>query len=303
MAFTKNDTVVLRGLRGEFFRKRIAMDNPIIDLIAMRVKSNNRSEDYGWLGDVPQLRSWKGGRKITVLTDAVYNLLNEDFEATLAFDRNDFRDDQTGQFAVRVRQLAERAANHPVALMITNIINGTSATLGLGYDGVSIYNNAHPARGDQTAAQDNLLAGTGTTTTALRTDLNAAITALRRVVDETGTEPFSDDFDSLLVFAPPELELNWREVLFAAIISQTTNVMANRADLWISARLTDVNDWYLMNVGSEVKPFIFQEREPLKAESVVDGEGPFMTRKILFGVSARYAAGMGFWQLTNKTVN
>lgn len=292
-------TVALeKGLRATFFRRRIAMDNPITDLIATRVRSNGADESYAFMGDVPQMRQWTSeGRKITRLSDVKMTVTNVDYEATIEVNRNTLNDDQVGALPARIRDLAVRGANHPVKLLADTLVNGTTNT---GYDAVAFFHDAHPARGEQTSSQDNLLAGTGTTSAQLKTDLGSAIAAMRKFVDEA-KEPFVESVDDLLVVAPPDIEVAWREALFAAIISQTTNVLVGRADLWITSRLTDANDWYLLNIGNEIKPLLFQEREDLTFES--DDSNNFMSKKLYYGISARYAASYLLWQYAIKMVN
>lgn len=299
-------TVALeKGLRATFFRRRIAMDNPIIDLIATRVRSNGASESYAFMGDVPQMRVWTSeGRKITRLSDVRMTVTNVDYEATIEVDRNTLLDDQVGALPARIRDLAVRGANHPVGLLVAALVSGTTDT---GYDGVAFFHDAHPIRGETTSGlgvaattQDNLLGGTGTSAAQIQTDLSTAIAAMRNFKDEA-VEPFTDSVDDLLVVAPPALEANFRTALFASIISQTTNVHVGRADLWITSRLADTDDWYLLNIGNEIKPLLFQERADLSFES--DDSNDFMNKLLLYGISARYAASYLLWQYAVKTVN
>ena len=54
---------------------------------------------YGWLGKFPSLRKWVGDRVIESMKTHGYQIVNEDFEATVAVDRNDIADDELGIYA------------------------------------------------------------------------------------------------------------------------------------------------------------------------------------------------------------
>lgn len=60
--------------------------------------------------------------------------------------------------------------------------------------------------------------------------------------------------------------------------------------------------WYLLDLNSVLRPFIFQEREKI---SLVGKEDPstsdhvFMKNQYLYGADAYWAAGYGFWQMAH----
>lgn len=59
------------------------------------------------------------------------------------------------------------------------------------------------------------------------------------------------------------------------------------------------NLWALMDTNWPIKPLIFQEREKYKMVSLTreTDENVFMRNELLYGVTARVAAGYGFWQM------
>jgi len=57
--------------------------------------------------------------------------------------------------------------------------------------------------------------------------------------------------------------------------------------------------WFLLNLGSPIKPFIFQRRKPpqfIALDNVKD-ENVFMKKKFLYGVDDRKNVGVGLWRL------
>lgn len=62
--------------------------------------------------------------------------------------------------------------------------------------------------------------------------------------------------------------------------------------------------WYLLDVASQMKPFIFQERTKPEfdlMESAKDAEAVFMRDQYLYGIRYRCNAGYGFWQKAYKS--
>ena len=57
--------------------------------------------------------------------------------------------------------------------------------------------------------------------------------------------------------------------------------------------------WFLLDTSREIKPLIWQEREPYTLESVVSStdNSVFTNNEFRFGVRARANAGYGLWQL------
>ncbi|WP_378080472.1 Mu-like prophage major head subunit gpT family protein [Aeromonas bestiarum] len=67
--------------------------------IATVIKSTTKSNTYGWLGKFPSLRKWVGDRVLESMKAHGYQIVNEDFEATVGVDRNDIEDDELGIYA------------------------------------------------------------------------------------------------------------------------------------------------------------------------------------------------------------
>lgn len=61
--------------------------------------------------------------------------------------------------------------------------------------------------------------------------------------------------------------------------------------------------WYLLDVRRQIKPFIFQSRQPVKLNRLDQDQDQnvFMRKEYLFGVDARYEAAYGMWQLAYKS--
>ena len=288
-----------KGLK-TLFLQNFSAESTLADRLCFVESSASDKEKYEWLGQAPQMAELVGERKITPLSSTGYELENTTYESTVSISRNHLEDNQTGSIRRRIQQMAQTASAHVNKLVINALINGTTNT---GYDGAAFFANSHTARGDS-GAQDNLLAGSATTTAGLATDLAAAKASMLNFLDEAG-EPFHGDGNlALTVVAPPALEKNFREVLGAGVISQTDNMQSGMADLVISPRLTDADDWYVLRTDNLARGLIFQQRSPIEFSALESNtESSFLKEVYMYGVRARYGVGYAFWQSAIKTVN
>lgn len=308
MAYMESAVLNEKGLRAEFIQA--FMDAPsIMPELATVVQSSSDSEKYAWLGESPTMSEFLDERQIKDLSETSYSIPNKTWEATIGVSRSDLEDDQVGGIRLRIDDLAQRARQHVDCLLFETIENGTSATLGLGYDGVSFFNDAHPDRGTAgVGTQDNLLAGTGTGTSALKTDLQVAIQTLHTFKDEQN-KPFHPMIrpEDLVVVVPPGLKFAMMEAVNAALISNTSNILVGAVrDVIVSPYLTDADDWYLFKsgAGQALKPMIFQDRMGVEFRALEgESDNGFLREKYLYGVRARYAIGFGQWQNAVKTTN
>ncbi|NJO18053.1 MAG: hypothetical protein HC877_20685 [Thioploca sp.] len=302
MALTFSPDIIRGAMNALFFQKVIQSAPNIVPVCCNIINTNQGYVEFPHLGDVPQLKEWAGPRKITSLGHAKLTVRVLPYEATVAFDRDHFDDDQMGAINMKLSQFAARAANHPVKLFIETLIAATTTP---SYDGVAFFSNSHPIRGEQTAVTDNLLAGAGTTVANIVSDLDEAKVYFRRVRDEAN-EPFTHEVSKMLIIAPPELEQAMLEALFAPInAAGATNMYQGAADLWISGYLTDVNDWYVLNLSeSQIKPFVFLNRQPLQvAISGLDRSEWTTNKQVNFGVDYRAGCAPTLFQLAAKIVN
>ena len=302
MSLTYSPTSLEKGLKTVFVNS-FEGQTSYADQICYVESSASDKEKYEWLGQAPQMTELKGQRIVTPLTDTGYELENKIYTSTIEIQRKHLDDNQTGSVKRRIAQMAVEASGHVNKLVIDTLVNGTSATLGLCYDGSAFFGNSHPVRADEGAVQDNLAAGTGTSTSACAVDFGIAKGTLLSFKSESGSPFHGDGGGTFAVVAPPQMEKAWNEVLGAGMISNTTNMQSGMAQLIISPRLSDVDDWYLLRTD-HLRGLIFQERDALEFAALESNtESAFMRESYHYGCRARYASGYGFWQSAVKTVN
>ncbi|WP_323939585.1 Mu-like prophage major head subunit gpT family protein [Aeromonas caviae] len=109
--------------------------------ISTVIKSTTKSNTYGWLGKFPSLRKWVGDRVIESMKTHVYQIVNEDFEATVAVDRNDIEDDELGIYAPLFQEMGLAAGVHPDELCFGLLGAGFTTPC---YDAQYFFDTDHP---------------------------------------------------------------------------------------------------------------------------------------------------------------
>lgn len=113
---------------------------PSLDQVAMRVPSSTKTENYGWMKDLPGMREWVGQRVIHNLESAAAQLTNKNYEHTIGVDRNDIEDDRLGIYSPMFSMQGEIVAAHPDSLVWGLLPTGFSVK---GFDGQYYFDTDH----------------------------------------------------------------------------------------------------------------------------------------------------------------
>ena len=289
----------LAGARSEFFKIFDAGNATAhYNTWATRMASNKDLERHRWIGSVPTMREWGTGRKARGLASESYDVENLKYELSLEISRDEVSDDQTGQIMLRVKELAQRAAEHKDLLLAALLANGDSAGY-LAYDGKVFFATDHES--GQSGVQSNKLTPAAVSADAPTVDefkaaMKSALTALLSLKDDYA-EPMNLTASGLVAVVPPSMYITAVEALSATVIDATTNVLSGAAKIVPFARLTDASKWFLLKTDRVVRPFLFQDREPIEFNSLErDSEAGFLREVHLFGVRARYKMTFAAWQ-------
>ncbi len=293
------DTGLLtRGLRSEFF-ERFEKTTTYFQELATRVPSTSDAETYRWLGTVPRMREWGSGRLARGLRSERYSVENLKYESTIEVDRDEISDDQTGQIRVRIGELATRAATHKDYLLAQLLINGGSSGFE-SYDGVPFFSTNHVSGSSGT--QDNALTHAAEATdnqpssAEFRESLKRAISAILAFKDDQG-DPLAMSASGLMCVVPPTMLFTALEAVSTTLVASGSNVLEGAARVVAMPWLTDVTTYYLAKTDGVLRPFIFQDREPVEFGALAENsEEGFKREKLLFGVRARYRMAYGYWQ-------
>lgn len=303
-----------RAIIGEFFHRLSQITGASwIDSVSMYFESDQASETYKWLGQVPQMREWIGGRQAKGLRENGITIPNIKYESTLEVLVDEIRRDKTAQVMLRVSEQARRAVSHWNKLLSALIAAGTS---GLCYDGQYFFDDDH-AEGDS-GTQKNLL--TATEVTALNVSTAAAPTAAEMVnailgviaymmayKDDQG-EPMNEDAREFVVMVGTPA--TWSALMGAlgssVVVSggaAVTNVLSTLDGFRIrgeyNPRLSALTtQMVIFRTDSDVKPLIRQEEQPIHMSAVAEGsELEFNEDKHHYGIKAIRNVGYGYWQM------
>ena len=299
-----------RAIIGEFY-SRLEQDlgQSWVPLVSNYFESDQESETYRWLGQVPSLRKWHGQRLIRGLRDFGITITNEKYESTLEVFREEIRRDKTGQIEVRIAEQAERANSHYAKLLTTQIEDGESKTA---YDGQFFFDTDH-SEGDS-GSQSNDITYNVTTTTAptageMQSAILSATSTLMALKDDQG-EPYNENAREFLVMVPTGFMGSAAAALGSTVLVENSTTVASnnimtlgalggfRYRLAINPRLTWTDKFAMFRTDSAIKPLIRQEEEGgVMVEALEEGSDvAFFEDKYLYGIKASRAVGFGQWQ-------
>lgn len=169
-------------IAGFFPKLEATLQSLWINDIAFLLPSDREVEELTWLGQVPQMRPWVGGRMEEFLNKYTLSVRNKPYEATLPISIDDLRRDKTGQLRQRVIDLAARTATHWNKLGGEWITNGEAGTLGLAYDGQFMFDTDHDESG---SSQTNDLTSTEVPSANVSTTSTLTTTEAAGIITET----------------------------------------------------------------------------------------------------------------------
>ena len=297
-------TLSSRAIIGRFYR---ALEQDLgeawVNATSMLFTSDQESETYRWLGQIPAMREWIGGRLSKPLREDGITLANKPWEATLEIPVDWMNRDKTGQIQVRINELAQRAQSHWADLLTTLILAGESTNC---YDGQYFFDTDHSEGSSGTQDNDiqvNISTTTAPTVAEMQTAILNATQSILGFKDDQGL-PLNAGARRFVVMVPVPLLGAAAGALGASVIAQTdSSIQAVTAlggfgfDLAINPRLTWTDKFALFRTDGSVKPFIRQEERGVEMAAIAEGsELEFNERMHRYGVSAWRNVGYGYWQ-------
>lgn len=300
-----------RAIIGMYFEKLAASPGiGWVDLVSNYFTSDQASEKYPWLGMVPSLREWVGGRNVQALSTNEVEIINKEYEATIQILLKDLRRDKTPQLRVRMGELVTRGQAHFAALLSTAIINAPSTVC---YDGQFYYDTDHD-EGDSGAQSNKITttianvpaqvhgAVTAPSPEEMQQAIQASITQLHGLVDDKA-EPMNETANAFHVMVPNGLSTATRSALsmLRAVGPATVDMDGQVLTMSVNPRLTTAGSWtdkfVIFRTDGDVKSFIRQEEYgPRLAMKDENSEFAFDNKAIQVGVDTSRNVGQGRWQ-------
>ena len=139
------------------------------------------------------------------------------------------------------------------------------------------------------------------TNAEFKTALKDGIAQMLNLKDDQG-EPMMVSASSLICAVPPSMLFTARETLASTVVDGEANALLGIARVISFPWLSDLSKWYLLKTDGVIRPFIFQDREPIEFNALTeDSDEGFRREKFLFGVRGRYRMAYGYWQFAVRT--
>ncbi len=295
---TANATTKLRGLTAKFDNAAKSYE-PFWPVVATPTKSKGANEQYAMLGRVPSVKEWKGERDFKEMRAADWTLTNVLYEDSIKIDDTDLEDDRLGQYDIVMPQLGVRMAEHPDILLF-NLIN--NAETGTCYDTKKFFAANH-TWGDS-GSQSNLLAPTAAdvnnpTSAEFKVAFNAACAAMFGFKDdrnEFANGLIVQGLQNLIVLCPLAFRQAAYDALTAALIATGgTNIVLELPKIYASPAYTSTDSFDIYKNNMPLKPFIFQQRRPIRRQMKYRGASDIEFKGAKFMTDSRYVAGYGQW--------
>lgn len=299
-----------RAIIGRYYERLAAAPGMgWIDSISNYFNSDQESETYKWLGQVPQMREWIGGRQPKGFLENGITIANKHFEATLDVMVREMRRDKTGQVMVRVDELADRTNSHWAKLLSTLIENAESTVC---YDGQYFFDTDH-SEGDSGAQSNDIsvdisalptsVHGSGATAPSVEEMQLAILEGAKQLysLKDNQGEPLNENARSFLVMVPVSLMVPAEAAVSMPLVANGSNITQAMRNINLSVavnpRLTWTDKFSLWRTDGAVKPLIRQEEQPVQIKAIAEGsELEFREDKHQYGVDTWRNVGYGMWQ-------
>ena len=287
--------VKLRDITAKF-DNGVDSAQPFYPSVCYDASSVRSSEKYGWIGNMPGMREWVGDRQFSELRSANFVIDNKHFESSLAIKKTDIADDNLGQYGPIMEQLGIEAAHHPDELWFDALELGESTAC---FDGQFFFDTDHSwgKSGSQSNDLTSTVADTSAVTVAeLKTAIRAAVKQMLGFKNDQGKlyhRPTVSRLNDLTLLVPLALRDVAYDALESQLLSNSTNVIVDRPTIVASPYLTSDVKFYLFKTGDPVKPFVFQQREPLSR--MMKGLDDIEIKDVKFMTEARYNVGYFAW--------
>lgn len=285
--FATFQTAFAAGMtRGRAIPAELASEYLSLADLAMTVPSSGASVIHGWLNQIPGFRLWTGDRQKKNIGTKKLEVVNVDFEDTVAVNRNDIEDDQYGVYAPLFDALGAEGGDD--ALWLDRAMD---ALIG---NGTWIDNKAFFATDRVYGA--NTINNLGTVALSTTT-LNTALVAM-----QSYKSPESQPLNVVpvyLVVGPALRNTAWDLVKNQfvslgsgrSVAGAVQNATLGRALLRVHPKLTGdyANYWYLLGQKGGIKPVGVQKRRAaalVRKDSVTD-DNVFFNKEFIYGADAR----------------
>lgn len=308
---TDQSALSSRAIRGMYY-DRLAVNAGLawVDGVSNLYTSDQASEVYPFLGQVPRMVEVVAGRQIKSYSANALTIFNKHYEASHEFRVVDIRRDKSDQIRTRMAEIADGGISHWASLLSTLILAAATTVC---YDGQYYFDTDH-LEGDSGSQSNSISVDisalpalvhgvvTAPSVEEAQQTILAAISAILAFKDNQG-EPMNEDAREFLVVVPAPLFL----VFSAAVATITTmalqqnlnpNLIAGlRINVAMNARLTWTDKVAVFRTDSPTKGLIRQTEREIELVSIAEGS-EYAAKNFAwwFGIDSWRGAALGLWQ-------
>lgn len=304
-----------KGILGLFYQAWEGAHNlSWVDLVSMmNDDSNEKTEEYKFLGESPNLEEELDGLKIKELLAHGFEITNKKFSTGLRIPTVDLRRDKSGQILQRLSEMSGKSVTHWARLLTVLMQNGHLADC---YDGKKFYAADHEE--GESGIHSNIL--TKTEYPELQVEnperptqvefVDAVLAVIEHIftfTDDQG-EPINEDATSFIVMVPVRMWGKAASGVASEHLSTTVTNPLTKLKLEVqvvpNARLrTTPNDFHVFRTdgSGSAKPFIRQEEDTVKPSVLGAGsDHEFYHDEWLFKLATMRNVGYGNWKQAIK---
>ena len=261
--------------------------------IAQTITMDAKSIDLVDLGASPMPMASIGRTQKQSFIEKTLTVKPKDWEITVGISHNAVKDDQTGTLEQKCRAAGSNFQLHISNLAFQALNDGeNSTTFGLGYDGLSFFNDSHIDKGAAyQTAQDNKFA------LALSLDNFETVRVAAGLFKQDQGEYTNYNYDLLVV--PPALERIAAQITNNPFAYDTANrennPYAGQTRFMVHPKL-DSTAWVLVASGAPIKPILVVMRETPNLQSAWFDPETVDGGMYYFKFFARYNHYFGDWR-------
>lgn len=270
------------------------------------IPSTSPIETYPFIGNIPQMREWIGGRQTKEFREHSIEVANSVFETSIPVDLEELDYDKTGLLRMRIADLMKAAPRHWAQHLSTLIATGESLPC---YDGSNFFATDHNTgdSGDQSnlinvdiSALGALVHGTTTNPSPEEVQgvIAQGIQAIVGFKDEHG-EPRNDGDTNFLIMSTHAMQFNIQTAL-----SKGTEVGEGVVDFGgvnlsyvANPRLSSLTEQiFVFSISSMAKPFLRQQKGDVMIKAKAEqSDYAFDNNAHQYGVNVTRKGFLAYW--------
>jgi hypothetical protein len=255
-----------KGIRNDFANKLAAKNPTGWDKFIAKTASQLNSEDFWIAGTAPAISELLDRVNLSTVQDFKYTITNKDFYAGIRERTNTIKDSEKylgGAVTMQIRSMVDQYASFDAMQIYQLLVNSTSATAGLAFDGTTFFNTTRPFLDTGSNTINNIYSASSSEVAGFNADFQGAVGRMMGFKDRDN-RPFHTEYGNFTVLVDPADYMRAIRTLDVkyAVPNSTLPVFTGMADVVVNPFSTSAGTWYLIKNSGDA--FITVDREAPK---------------------------------------